>query len=329
MTKSKNSSFSLYIGLAFLMSALMSPSCFGFQLKQESTEVETESVHIPFNWKKGDVRRYRVTRSDKKDANSSTATKSPYSDVRVEVTDVTEDEVLVTWRMAATIVPDSKPNELADQMNRIYDGLEIKAKIGTDGVYQGVTNWDEIDVAFQKSVKLIKGIVDSIELPEDQKQKVWQSVLKRAGSRSVVESKMTEPLQLLVALTNADYKSGEIEYYDSELPFNGKTLSAKESYEVAKIDKENQLITVLWKRTVDPEKNQVVAEQAIIDIANELGKPPPKPGFLDGFLHESKTTYVVDLATGWPATIKSESNVGTKGKNTIKTLLIEQLTADK
>lgn len=327
MTKSKNNSLFFCIGMAGLIVTLLPTSCFGIQATKKGVDEKAKSVHIPFNWKKGDVRHYRVTRSEKEQ--SGRAKSSPYSDVRIEVTDVTEDEVLVTWRMSATVVPNSKPNELADQMNRIYDGLEIKAKIGTDGVYQGVTNWDEIDVANQKSKKLIKGIVDSIPLPKEQKDRVWKTALKQAGTREAVESKMTMALQLLVALTNTEYTTDKIEYYDTEMPYIGQILSAKESYEVKKVDNENNQITIEWKRTVDPETNQAIAEQGIIDMAKEMGKTPPKPGFLDGFLHESKTTYVLELDTGWATSIKSEANVGTKDKNTVKMVLIEQLKKDK
>lgn len=320
------------IGPVLLIVALIQSTCFGFQdTKQSSSssrapEESQESITIPFNWKKGDVRHYRITQSSRElKKGRSIARGSSYSDVRIEVTEVNANEVLVKWKMGATIVPNSRPGKLANQMNQVYDGLEIKAKIDGDGVYQGVTNWDEVDAANQKSLKLLRQTYDTIELPEDQKQRVWSSVMKRAGTRSAIELKMTTALQLLVTMTNTETATNEVEQTDSETSYMGKSLPGKESYEVSNVDATRKLATILWKRTADPEKSQPIAEEAVMAMAKDMGKTPPKPGFMNGFVFENQASFVVDLATGWPIRIKSENKTGTQASAVIKTVLIERI----
>ena len=314
----------LMLVAATALSLVLPGLVLGFQ-EAEPNVPANEQVYIPFRWNQGDSRKFRITESKSQRKGETTKQgNGSVRDIELEVVEKSEKGLVVSWRLGIESAKGVAPADpVSKEIMKIYSGLKIRVQIDGEGVYQGVQNWEEIDAANQKLKAILKQVVQDIDLPREQKQAVWNATMKRYGSRQAIEAKMTEPLQLLVTMTNCEFAKKGIEEYETQVPYLGKTLPASERYSVASLDAKNQLVKIDWAREIDQEKSQPLIEQAMAELAKELGKENPQPESLKGYLVSSTGQYEIDLKTGWPVKIVLEHTAGPESSLSIRTLTIE------
>lgn len=119
----------------------------------QEPEVEaqaSEQVYIPFQWKQGDIRKYRITNRNSSQKDGTTKLdRQTARDIEIEVVEKSDQGMVVTWLLsddkALESVVSSDP--LVSEAKKVYSGLKIRVQIDGDGVYQGIQNVAEIDAA--------------------------------------------------------------------------------------------------------------------------------------------------------------------------------------
>ena len=314
--------------LAFVLVLALPVGVLGYQAKRNRASEQSAEVYVPFKWNQGDVRRYRVTNATSSEKDNTITRKSEaYSDIEIEVVEKNQGGTIVTWKMgkASLANGDSGADQITEKINDIFGGLKLRIEIDNDGVYRGINNWPEVAVAVKKLMTLTKELVDDIDMPKQQKQAVWDAAMKRHGTRQAIEARITEPLQLLLQNTNCNFKQHAVAKNETTVPYLGRPLPATEQYSVANLDLDKQLVTIAWSRSIDKEKSQPIAEQAVIEMAKELNKPTlPEAGFLKGFSITSNANYEIDLATGWPRKIVFVNKAGQGSALNVRKITIER-----
>ena len=290
----------------------------------QQKQQDSEKVYVPIAWKKGDVRRYKVT------TKSGTETKNGIEwnsvvekEIQFEVTGESKQSLFVQWKLELNKTP--SPNQMTKRIAEIYKGVVIKTEVGRDGVFKTMTNWDEVNQANRKLKALTQEILDDVDVAESVKQTVWKQAMAQAGTREAIEAKMTENLTAILTMTGSEFDTLSPETYETEMATAMYVLPAVETYSVESIDRKSGRILIKWTQHADKQKSPGIIERRATELMKQQGKPGPPAGAFNGYVAEQEATYDYELNTGWARKITNITRAGLPAKLNVRHIVTEQI----
>jgi hypothetical protein len=292
---------------------------------QENANPGASTIVIPFEWKKGERRTYLITTVEER---SQSAKKSTKRLIEVLVAEESDESVLLKWKLGITTPEAGSPGfeaiegqlrredaiKIVDQVNDVFQDLILEVNVGKDSVYREIRNWEEVDNAVEKLKVILKKVVEEIDLDQDKKDRIWNAVMVRQGTRESIERKMTEELQVMLNVTASEFSLVDTEPFEEMVPYMNTLLPAFAIFKVKSIDPAAKTIEISYTRDLNQKEAAKILMEVSTKLATDLGKQPPAKGAFDQIEVQTRASYLVESETGWPVKISYENNT-TNGKD--------------
>lgn len=264
---------------------------------------QEKSLDLKPAWKKGDVERYEMTKTQTRENDGKVvrkvATRTP---VEVEVLSADADGSAVRWAQGTTTFEDPKFDDdpAVRALNAILKSVDIDLELDATGTFTGLRNWKELrgtghkvqDTVFAQMQKTgtSKATIDYLRKETD----------KLFASKEAIEAAFSKQAALLVIPYGTKFELGKVVEYDTTLPNvlgGDEPFPAKGTFVLKGLDTAAKTATIVYKQTPDPKELNRVLRKWLDELATKTGKPAPKD------LPELELTdtieYEFDLATGW------------------------------
>ncbi|MBL8823574.1 MAG: hypothetical protein JNJ77_13375 [Planctomycetia bacterium] len=280
----------------FSWCVFIASNCYG------QTDGFDKEIELLPKWKVGDKVSYEYVKNvvEKKPPRNPTNV-TFQSQVNLEVLEKSKDGgFIVQWKMGNLSVDNAQlaNDQYFHKFMNITNSLPIELELDSDGAYSGVRNWKDVQIKLHETVDL------TIErLARTEKDKVRLAFIKKQSlatmrTREQVEILATKEPQMFFMLMGFPLSLGEsIEYSDVlPNPTGSEPFPSKAVLTLKSVDKKQQLGTVRWKQTIDPEKGAKALKKTLESLA---GKTASKDDFPKSVSIEDDADFVIDLKNGW------------------------------
>lgn len=307
------------------MLAVQTPRCDG---KQESAQNETKTgeatVYIPFGWKVGDRKRFAVSRTDYRGAESDAITKQSLFDI--EIKSETDEQMVVRCLFSIVLSETQKKrtDPLTKQMIELYDELPIEVIISKQGELVRVSDSSELEAAIKKTKAIVDDLVEQLDIDEEKKQAVVK-VVEETRSPAQIQQEMLTPLTILLLMTNTTHSISQPETSESttDLLF-ARNVPTTETHEVVGVDEKKRLVNLRYTQVVEGESAAAMVREALHAFSKRM-QPDREPRSLTitGKISLGVADVVIDSTTGWPTSAqwKTQLNNLKDGQLQMKQLL--------
>lgn len=230
--------------------------------------------------------------------------------------------ILLGWttRKTAIIDPSGKPIPLPPEaagMATLFDGVQMIFELSPKCELIALKNLDKIKPLVTKTIDTV---LASMKRSKAEKDQLRQAVTQMLSSRKTLETLYSRQLTLLLALAQTELPAGLNTKLTTEtdcqfpMPIGGGVIPARMTTQVAKLDKVAKQATITMNTKMDPEKAAQAMLAAAIAMNKKTGGPIPTKKDIPKMNIQDVRTYVVDLKTNLPLSVKHQRTT-TVGKN--------------
>ena len=222
------------------------------------------------DWKKGDVRHYKITKTKEQTQGDRPKEQEITSyHARMEVTDSSESGYTLTWDLGDGFSTPNLSQEFYDSLGK-YRLPQIVYKTGPPGEFLGIENWREL------SEKLDSVFMDVIRLSRKEEEDTsgkFEQFLEpfRAmyNSKDAIEQLVFPEIMLVHLPYGMMLHSKKTYKYDEQLPnvLGGAPIKADGRLYVEKTEPQNPVITLVQELKLDPKSSK----KMVFDFVQRLG----------------------------------------------------------
>jgi hypothetical protein len=268
---------------------------------------ESDGLTFPPKWKKGDLVRYEMTRTQARVVDGKETRKVVVrTPVEVEVIDKDDDGWYLRWTQGTTVFEDPKFDDdpLVRATNAIHKSVDIDLDIDDDGSLSGLRNWKELRASGHKIQDAVLAQMAKTGTPKTTLDSLRKDTDKLFASKESIELTFARQPALLFLPFGRDYDVGKTLLFTSELPNvlgGDEPFPADGEYTLKKLDKETGVAVIVFKLAPDPKEMNRVLRKWLDDQSVKTGKPAPKE--LPELQLEDVMECEFDTNTGWVNTV--------------------------
>lgn len=260
-----------------------------------SAEAPTATVQAA--WRVGDIRTLRVSQSrSRSQQGKELASSSGQYDVDITVKTKDREGYLLEWRYSNVRSANSAGNALADRIAGLSEGLTASYRTDTDGAFDRLENWEEIQDFLLSAVDRIGAAQANPQLMAalDQVKGIYKT-------RKSIEQLALKEVQVYHALYGGEYALGEALVLDTQLAnfIGGDPFPAVLSYEMTEYSPEAGTCRVRIEQAIDAEAARRNIRDFLVRTAKALGKSEPTEADIPQIAIKDLTEFTVDLKGGW------------------------------
>ncbi|EAY27547.1 hypothetical protein [Microscilla marina] len=252
--------------ILFLLTAIQ-PVVTSAQTPHNSTKINFIAY-----WAKGDVYRFRVTKTKKKWEKDQLIKdqKNAYI-ARFEVIDSTEKGYKIKWSYKNNLSKQlSIPQELRDKFTK-YKFLDVIYTTNEYGEFQGIENWREISKMMEEMMQEIIKVAGA-KLSTDaniQLKKIMTPFLVMYKSKQGLEQQVFKELAFIHSPFGAQYNVVDSVQYEDQLPnlFGGAPIKADASLYFQSVDTAQQRCIMVQQLKLNPKD----AMQMMTNLLKKMG----------------------------------------------------------
>lgn len=266
-------------------------------------EPKQPDLELKPKWKKGDIVRYEMTRTQTREIEGKVTRKVVVrTPVEVEVVDVDEDGWFLRWTQGTTAFDDPKLDDdpLARANYAIQKSIDLDLDLESDGSFSGVRNWKDLRGTGNKIQDAVLAQMAKTGTPKTTLDALRKETDKLFTSKESIEAAFSRPSALLFLPFGQPYELGKTVSYETELPNvlgGDDPFPAKGECTLKSMDKETGTAVIVFKLTPDPKEQARVLRKWLDEVAKKAGKPTPKE--LPELALEDVIDYEFDVNAGW------------------------------
>lgn len=288
-----------------------------------STPVSAEVEFTAFaNWQVGDEYRieYSRERTDLRDGNPVTG--KAWAIIKSRVEEKTPEGYLVTWTYEDVVLEhyaldtDAKRKKMEAFIADIYKNFRTEIQTTDTGFPTGIRNRDELVSLMKTMSETILTTLHSDPEMRAKERSVWQQVL----NPQVVENLMLMDAYLVYGLMGGSYRGGQVDTYDTELPFpfGGPPIPATLHVLLREFDEQTGLARITSQSTPDPIQMSKAVIEWMTRMAKSQGQPAPEPSQIPEIYIQDTTDFLYDRKMGLPREVTSEKFITVAGGANIR-----------
>jgi hypothetical protein len=293
-------------------------------------EPKLPELELKPKWKKGDIVRFEMTRTQSREVDGKTARKvSVHTPVEVEVVDMDEDGWYVRWTQGTTVFDDPKLDDdpLVRAIYAIQKSIDVDLDLETDGTLSGVRNWKDLRATGHKVQDAVLAQLAKAGTPKSTLESLRKDTEKLFASKEAIELAFSRQAALLFLPFEQNYELGKSATYETELPNvlgGDDSFPAIGEYTLKSMDKETGIAVIVFKLTPDPKEQDRVLRKWLDDVAKKAGKPAPKG--LPELELADVIEYEFDTIAGWVKTVTHTRTVKQSTGTQIETITLVRKT---
>ncbi|WP_299465296.1 hypothetical protein [uncultured Microscilla sp.] len=239
-----------------------------------SAQTPHDSTKINFiaYWAKGDVYKFRVTKTEKRWKKDQLTKDNKNSYIaRFEVIDSTEKSYKIKWRYENNLQKQlAIPPQLRDKFTK-YKFLDVIYTTNEYGEFRGIENWREIGKVMEELIQeTIKAISPKLNTAANvQLNKAMIPLLAMYKSKQGLEQLVFKELSLIHSPFGAQYNVADSVQYEDQLPnlFGGAPIKADASLYFQSVDTAQQRCIMVQQLNLNPKD----AMQMMTDVFKKMG----------------------------------------------------------
>ena len=296
-------------------------------------------IKLPLPWTRGAQVAYRSEAVSEKTRAGTHQSLRTTETLRIEVTEVDPDRIVLLWHNDAPVVEGSgdAPNltrelAIAQALSRSVGAIAYQVELNAKGEFLGLRNWEALAAAM-RGVLLPALVAQARERPElatlDEAalRARIDPVLVRNSGRNATNASLGREAAIFNYFTGAGMTPGETREYDDNVasPWSGDLIPTHGSFEMTAVDEKAGTVSIRWKQDMDPEKAR---EVVIRNVETATGKPIP-PEARDrlpaGVKLSDRALVVLDRASGLPLSLEHVREVEFGGGSSRNQWTLERL----
>jgi hypothetical protein len=268
---------------------------------------DEKSLELKPAWKKGDVARYEMTRTQVRESDGrvdrKVVTRTP---VDVEVVESGGDRIVLRWSQGSTVFDDPKRDDdpSARAVNGILKGMDIDLVLDPGGRFTGVRDWKELRGGGVKTRDAVLAQMAKSGTAKATLDLLRNDTDKLFATKESIEAAFARQPALLVNPFGREYEVGKAVEFETELPNvlgGDEPFPATGTYTLKALAKETNVAAIVFKLAADPKEITRVLRKWLDETAKTTGVPAPKD--VPELTLEEVTEYQFDLTAGWVASV--------------------------